>query len=1199
MAMALETAAFIRQRYELLRAIHEYSESDTIDYLINPVLDHLGFTAECRMRENQQDSNRPDFSLWPVPVAQRTGTRAKSIVEAKPLGHDLNGRKKSRTERPKEQLQRYVNGYEFSQTGTFGVLTDGAIWHIVRKNSTDKRAPLVKEFNLFGGTLEQTAKFIEEIEQILKAEDQTASAPQPQPKVQQAIKICRAIADKKSPSEILSLVAGSEDSLTNLKEEVQLQGKGEAAETYHWAKYAFTKAGRIKAEQKDLDQEAICVAVVRATDAESEDDQTLFRADTAIAAESFARTVPLKMSVLLMIQPNMKGSPSNARLAVHYQGHTGMTAEFNPSIPSPRDLRIIQALHDQLLWKTPVSANSLTDVVGAKSVRKEFYEKIATGWTLRQQRKAKGNKDKRYQYREAVLRHLIRTIFAWILKEDGKLPPEPFDEAFARREAPGSYHKDILTFLFHQRLNKAEGDREDHPNPQINEAMQDTRFLNGSLFALHEGDKLLEISDDDYFANGDEPGLFTILGEYEWTASEHTPQSSEQTIDPEVLSNLFENLIAATKFGDVVPDKMPAGTYYTPADIAQEMAKDALTEAVASQAPKGWTKGNLRDLFGDEDAQLPVPDENERKALIERIKELTVFDPAVGSGEFPFLTMLAIKKGLRNLGIEESDAALTRDIISRQIFAQDINAMAVQVTRLRLFIAIMAAETPEGQSVGNLQPLPNLEAKIICANTLSTAATRDWSPFGAGTFQSTMNEVKDSLIKVAEIRRRWQSAHDEVTKQVIRQEDQEAREQLRAVLKGKMGTTETARFARHALLDPDAQPAEVDARLLFYDPERTGFDIVIGNPPYESINRDLSTPNNATKEQKAELAKKKRERKKAFQNLKYKTTAGNDLYNLMAEAALTLARPNGGVVTLIVPLSICFGQDQKDTRQRFESECDGIVLRSQDIRPDQSFHDSPVAHPSNSQRTTMVTARIGEAAPNIEISGANKWPTSERHEYLTSRETPLIRQKGKVTNTKLDSQWERIPTTEMQDLITKMKDCTLRIMDLKSPGDNDFGISYPPSARYFITVTPPGKLKRGEKVIPIADEENLELAMAAANGHAAYAWWRAYGDAFHVNPHEIETIPIPDLWLHNGSANEEARVLGRMLIEAIRPENIESNITGTNSIEQDSLNFHECAVGVIESIDKLFLKSLELKEEPLLSQLRTIRKDSTWRLGIQ
>ena len=242
----------------------------------------------------------------------------------------------------------------------------------------------------------------------------------------------------------------------------------------------------------------------------------------------------------------------------------------------------------------------------------------------------------------------------------------------------------------------------------------------------------------------------------------------------------------------------------------------------------------------------------------------------------------------------------------------------------------------------------------------------------------------------------------------------------------------------------------------------------------------------------------------------------------------------------------------------------------------------------------MVTARIGEAAPNIEISGANKWPTSERHEYLTARETPLIGKKGKDINGKLDSQWERIPTREIQDLITKMKDATLRIIGLRSPGDNECRIGYPPSARYFITVTPAGELKRGEAFLAIANEENLEVAMAAANGHAAYAWWKTYGDAFHVNPHEVETIPIPDPWVQDHTIKTEARKLGRKLIDAINPDNVETNITGTNSIEQDSLNFYECAADAIESFDKLYLKALGLKEEPLLTQLRVPFAFSVW-----
>ena len=450
-------------------------------------------------------------------------------------------------------------------------------------------------------------------------------------------------------------------------------------------------------------------------------DRPLFRTDTAIAAETFAQAVHTKMSVVLMSQPDEEGSFNKVRLAVHHQGHTGMTTEFDPNTPSPMTLGTIQRVCDMLDRETPVLAQNLAGVVGAKGVREEFYKKIAGGWTLTQQRKARGEDKKRHKYREAVLRHLIRTIFAWILKEDGKLPPEPFDEAFATREAPGTYHRDILTFLFHERLNRPEKDRKPHQNPEINMVMESARFLNGSLFAHHQGDELLQMSDQEYFGTGSNPGLFTILNEYEWTASEHTPESSDQTIDPEVLSNLFENLIATTTYGQEVPEKMPQGTYYTPADIAQEMVKDALTEATQQYAPAQWTKAELRKLFGEEYPELPTDTPIEKNSLIGRIKELTIFDPAVGSGEFPLTMVLAIRKALKNLGVDQTDDKLTREIISRQIFAQDINPMAVQVTRLRLFIAIMAAE---GEERAEAEPLPNLEARIVCADTLSTRATR-------------------------------------------------------------------------------------------------------------------------------------------------------------------------------------------------------------------------------------------------------------------------------------------------------------------------------------------------------------------------------------------------------------------------------------------------------------------------------------------
>ena len=60
----------------------------------------------------------------------------------------------------------------------------------------------------------------------------------------------------------------------------------------------------------------------------------------------------------------------------------------------------------------------------------------------------------------------------------------------------------------------------------------------------------------------------------------------------------------------------------------------------------------------------------------------------------------------------------------------------------------MAAEASR-QSKNDLPPLPNLEGKIICADTLGTVADHRWKPLGDGTLQVTMREVNDALLRVA------------------------------------------------------------------------------------------------------------------------------------------------------------------------------------------------------------------------------------------------------------------------------------------------------------------------------------------------------------------------------------------------------------------------------------------------------------------
>ena len=999
MTAATTTAEMLFANQKNLLALGNYSEEDTVSHLIDPVLSFLGYPVTHQRRELQSGGNRPDIVLYDVPAGLAGNRPAESILEAKPLKYDLDGKGKAKVNRPKSQLRRYLLGHESSRPGTFGFLTDGDVWYITQRTADSIR--LINEWRLLRESENHCADYLLEIQSALAEQETTDTSPVPTGKTRKADQICRAIASGSSPDGILNLLTGKTGKRELQSLGVQLSGKAEQAEKYEWQRYSYVYAGKIRYEgqQPIVNEDDVCVAVVFATNAESEDDAVLYRDDVAIAAKAFARTAQAKISVVLMVQPDENGEPASVRLAIYYQGHTGMTAEFNPHTPTPNAVRSIQRIYDQLNKNTPVQAKTLVDIVAAKKVRKEFYEKIAEGWTLRQYRKATGSQNHRHVYREAVLRHLIRTVFAWILKEDGKLPPEVFDEAFAKREGKGDYHGQILTFMFHERLNRAEHARTAHSNPAIEEALHGARFLNGSLFSRHQDDGMVQMSDADYFGTDlNSPGLFTILGEYDWTASEHTPHSSDQTIDPEVLSNLFENLIAVTQYGTKVPDRMPAGTYYTPADVALEMVKDALTEAVKDYAPQPWTKADLRELFGDEDAATPDSTQAERRRLTARIRELTIYDPAVGSGEFPFTACTAMRMALQKLGIADENAEVTRDIISRQLFAQDINPMAVQVTRLRLFIAIVAQEDVERVSQ---PPLPNLEGRIICADTLATNPG-GWSLEKQGnTLGSTNPKVNDALMHRARIISRWLTAHDESDKEQIRSEDVEARSTLKSAAGKSPLYREISHFADAELLNPNATPVRIDPRLLFYDEDRRGFDVVIGNPPYEAFGK---AERGWTGEQLAQRG--------------YTTTDGKDLYNLISEAALTLVKPAGGVVTLIVPLSVSFGRDQANTRSLFEDSASHIWLRHQDVRPDNTFHDSPVAHPANTQRTTIINAVTGRTAPTIQTTGANKWRKSEREQYLLVRGQARFVNNNRHAN--LRTQWPRLPSNEMAYLIEAM-----------------------------------------------------------------------------------------------------------------------------------------------------------------------------------
>ena len=1156
------------------------NEASTLSLLIQPTLNALGYPATHRIPEYGEQRNRLDEACFLNVVGSSPG-HAAVIVEAKEHGTDFD-KSVGRYGSPDRQIQRYLKQHAASGPNTIGVLTDGAKWRIYRRagNSANPDVEFIVEYDFQPlAQPEQSAlvDFAPDVQTWLRdlvdrlARTSIASRTVPSrgpAQLNPADGLFAAIAENLQPDYILRQLLNEPQAMTqtNLADEVVLQGVRKDVHDNDWETYAYSPGIPLQSDNPTL---AGNRAVIAAVQYRHDPARGLSRPDAALCARTFASASDAGAAVVLAYSAAPDDS-IEARLAVAAGGQVNMTAVFDPTLPAPSARtaigQLLPLLHDP---GEGVAADRLLSPLEAAPLRQRFYREVAQ-WTGRMQ------KGKDRQQRQAILRHLVRVMFAWILKEENDIPPELFERAFvgAHLDDAGRYHTDILRFLFHQRLNVPHPMRSAHAVTAIHDAMEETPFLNGSLFAEHSDDDELDIAPADYWsADENEPGLFTILSRYHWTMDEHRPGESEQTLDPELLSNLFERLITPTEEGTEPPLRQPQGTYYTPADVADEMVKDALAAAVRDYVPDNVSDGELLELFGSRDAPLPAMMPAQRKRLTRRVKELRIFDPAVGSGEFLFSTLLALQRALGKL---EPDAANpAEDIIKRQLAGQDIHPLAVQIARLRLFIAITAARRPAPPRTGvqESEPLPNLEARIVCADTLETVANPNWRPDRPGQFDTADPELIVALTAVGENRANWFEAHTEEDKQEVLKKDKDLRANLFKLLqeKGELASPELTRFAESPLYNINPTPARTDTRLLFYENPWRGFDIVIGNPPYEALSKSMDRDRvNALKTDKG-----------------YQTTNVGDLYSLFCETALALAKPAGGVVEVIVPLSISFGVRQRSLRAVFESRCREINLRQYNNNPSMMFHTTPTTlDPRNRQRVTIVAAITGNFEREIRSTGLQRWPSDERDLCLQQRETARLPQFGASIHQHVARQWPRIPTQELTDMVERIVTQKKAIGSYNGTGSLNAAVQV--AAEYFISTIPAGSVSpRTEQLLAVPNMDDLRLLMAALNGHVAYAWWWMYGDGFHVKSSDFAALTVPDAWVENP---QPAIDIGQRLIDAMPECQVE--ITIHRKVWRN-VNFH-LKPDLIAELDRMHIAALGLTEEPLLTHLRIMRSSSSW-----
>lgn len=507
-------------------------------------------------------------------------------------------------------------------------------------------------------------------------------------------------------------------------------------------------------------------------------------------------------------------------------------------------------------------------------------------------------------------RLLGQLVFLYFLQRKGWL-------GVKKGEKWGTGPKDFLRKLFDRDFENYHNFFNDILEPLFYEALATERtdnfykrfgcripFLNGGLFEpIHSYDWVNSdiLLNDKIFEE-----IFDVFDLYNFTVREDEPLDKEVAVDPEMLGKVFENLIPEN-------ERKGSGTYYTPREIVHYMCQESLinyldatlnierrpTEAKGQQSlmadlentdvrteyediytplvPREYIEEFIRHGDGAQEYDAMVAEKKSRTStynkyrlpdsihkhaaeMDEALAHVKVCDPAIGSGAFPVGVMSEIVRARMTLEQATLKKGLTpyqakRHAIQSTIYGVDIEPSAVDIAKLRLWLSLVVDE----EEFDGIQPLPNLEYKVMVGDSLVPKMSSDSFVY------------KGWLESLAELEKKFFDEYSPNKKKEIRGQIDELLEKL------FQGYDNDYRF---------------NYWIQFHDVlEKGGFDILIANPPYVSIEKFSGT-------------KQQKRWKQTFDVF----AARGDIYCLFYEQGFHLLKRNG---------SLCFITSNKFFRAAY------------------------------------------------------------------------------------------------------------------------------------------------------------------------------------------------------------------------------------------------------------------------------------------
>ena len=271
-----------------------------------------------------------------------------------------------------------------------------------------------------------------------------------------------------------------------------------------------------------------------------------------------------------------------------------------------------------------------------------------------------------------------------------------------------NFFNDILEPLFYNAFASSERDNDYY-------GTLDCRipFLNGGLFEPIGGYDWVQT--DITIDNRIFERILDTFDEFNFTIKEDEPLEKEVAVDPEMLGKIFENLLEDNL-------RKGHGAFYTPREIVHYMCQETLVNYLDDNS--GVERSVLDALVRQGNDVIDIPDLripifNHANELDKLLADIRVADPAVGSGAFPVGMLTEIVNARLVLGElmhgeHPSPYQLKRAAIENSLYGIDIDAGAVDIAKLRFWLSLVIDEDNED----HIDPLPNLEQKIMCGNSL-------------------------------------------------------------------------------------------------------------------------------------------------------------------------------------------------------------------------------------------------------------------------------------------------------------------------------------------------------------------------------------------------------------------------------------------------------------------------------------------------